>query len=138
MTLQEVIGNTIKEIWVNTRMDPHGLDEAEVWIKLNNDSLIKFPFDLEVHDIRSQNPKRGSNTLKSSHFKKLKDQKIVDILSHREFYGQTGFYELESGIIIYEVTTFFHGADAVGLRMYNSIEEFESEEGEDYLRFSEQ
>ena len=65
MHTQEIIGRTITDIFVWSKMEGGGLDEAEVFIQLDNNKTIVIPWDFESKNLESQ-PKKGSDSLLSN------------------------------------------------------------------------
>lgn len=51
MHTKELIGRTITDILVWSKMEVGGLDEAEVFIQLDNDKIIGIPWDFDSLDI---------------------------------------------------------------------------------------
>ncbi|KXX69356.1 hypothetical protein [Flammeovirga sp. SJP92] len=47
MNIEQVIGHTIKDIFVWSKVEFGGLDEADVSIQLDNDKIIGIPWDIE-------------------------------------------------------------------------------------------
>lgn len=134
MKLIEVLGRSIKEIWVKIKLEPGGLDQADISIRLDNDKIIGFPWDFDVENICKPIAKGARELFKNHEFRKVKNQTIKDVIIQVEESGETGFFELENGLIIYESTMFFHGVLNVGLKIFDSLKEFENEEGMNYKR----
>ena len=134
MKLENVIGRSIKEIWVCSQFNIDGFDKAQVGIKLDNERVIAFPWDLSDDNIERTVPSGAQDVLRNRGLKRIRNQVIIDVIAHREECGQTGYFELANGMIIYESTMFPSGAMNVGLLTYDSINDFEAEEGTDYVR----
>ncbi len=62
MTTKEIIGRTITDIFVWSKMEAGGLDEAEVLIQLDNGKTIRIPWDFEAENIENK-PKKDSESL---------------------------------------------------------------------------
>lgn len=62
MNTQEIIGRTITDILVWSKMEVGGLDEAEVFIKLDNNKIIGIPWDFKSENIE-QKPRKDSESL---------------------------------------------------------------------------
>ncbi len=62
MTTKEIIGRTITDIFVWSKMEVGGLDEAEVLIQLDNGKTIRIPWDFEAKNIENK-PKIDSESL---------------------------------------------------------------------------
>ena len=54
MNTTEIIGRTITDIFVWSKMEVGGLDEAEVSIQLDNGKLIGIPWDFESENIEKE------------------------------------------------------------------------------------
>ena len=54
MNTQEIIGRTISDIFVWSKMEVGGLDEAEVSIQLDNGKVIGIPWDFESERIEKE------------------------------------------------------------------------------------
>lgn len=54
MNTQEIIGRTIRNIFVWSKMEVGGLDEAEVSIQLDNGKVIGIPWDFESERIEKE------------------------------------------------------------------------------------
>lgn len=57
MNIKEIIGRTIIDILVWSKMEVGGLDEAEVSISLDNNKIIGIPWNFETMNINN-NPKK--------------------------------------------------------------------------------
>ncbi len=92
MNTKEIIGRTITDILVWSKMEVGGLDEAEVFIQLDNGKIIGIPWEIESENIEKK-PKKDSESL----FKDLSDipeyhinpkrktiQEVVDAKEKRE------------------------------------------------------
>lgn len=62
MNTKEIIGRTVTDILVWSKMDLGGLDEAEVYIQLDNNKIIGIPWDFESENLERQ-PKQDSKSL---------------------------------------------------------------------------
>ena len=189
MNIKEIIGRTIIDILVWSKMEVGGLDEAEVSISLDNNKIIGIPWNFETMNIEQQ-PQKDSKSIfydlgdipiyyvneknksikevldtnkkKSNSFweqirkflgitkycqiykieyrknklKNIKNQKITDFLMIEE-YESVGFFELENGYIITEISLAPSGTGLVGLKFYENMQDFEMHHGTKYLRLTE-
>ena len=55
MNTKDIIGKTITDIFVRSKMEFGGLDEADVFIELENERIIAMPWDFESEN-REQRP----------------------------------------------------------------------------------
>lgn len=62
MNTKEIIGRKITDILVWSKMELGGLDEAEVFIQLDNGKVIGLPWDFESENLEIQ-PKKNSESL---------------------------------------------------------------------------
>lgn len=62
MKATELIGTTITDIWVWSKIDWGGLDEADVFLELDNQVTIGFPVGLETGDL-SMKVRKGAVSL---------------------------------------------------------------------------
>lgn len=62
MKATELIGRTITDIWVWSKIDWGGLDEANVFLELDNQIAIGFPVGLEIGDL-SMKVRKGAVSL---------------------------------------------------------------------------
>ena len=62
MNTKEIIGRTITDILVWSKMEVGGHDEGEVFIQLDNGISIRIPWDFESENIENQ-PKKNSESL---------------------------------------------------------------------------
>lgn len=62
MCTKEIIGRTITDILVWSKMEIGGLDEAEVYIQLDNGKITGIPWDFESKNLERQ-PKKDSKSL---------------------------------------------------------------------------
>ena len=193
MNTKDTIGRTITDILVWSKMEVGGLDEAKVFIQLDNGKIIAIPWGFESMDLEREphknakslfsdlsdipsyyiNPekktigevlaakkKRESSLFgrikriigieewipkeyrvyktefRENQLKFLKNKKIIDFLMIKGF-DSVGFLELENGNIITERAFASHGTGAAGLEFYESIVDFERDNGNEYLRFTE-
>lgn len=98
MNMQEIIGRTIIDIFVWSKMEVGGLDQAEVSIQLDNGKIIGIPWDFE-----SENIEKELRAHSDSLFSDLSDipvhsinpegktiQEVLDIKKKREdsFFGR--------------------------------------------------
>jgi hypothetical protein len=74
MNTKELIGRIIKDILVWSKMEVGGLDEAQVFIQLDNGSIIRIPWDFDDTDIEC-----SSKEYSKSLFANLKDTSIYHI-----------------------------------------------------------
>ena len=94
MNAQEILGRTITDILVWSKVEVGGLDEAEVFIQLDNGNIIGIPWNIESINIEKQ-LKKGSKSL----FTDLSDipeyhinpkresiQEVIDAKKKRESY----------------------------------------------------
>lgn len=92
MNTKEIIGRTITDILVWSKMEVGGVDEAEVFIQLNNDKIIRIPWDFESENLERQ-PKKDSDSLFSD-FSDIHEyhinpegktiQEVLDVKKNRE------------------------------------------------------
>ena len=54
MNTKDLIGRTITDILVWSKMEVGGLDEAKVFIKLENDTIVSIPWDFNSSNIKTQ------------------------------------------------------------------------------------
>lgn len=62
MNTKEIIGRTITDILVWSKIEVGGLDEAEVFIQLDNQGIIKIPWDFKSENIESK-PDKDSESV---------------------------------------------------------------------------
>jgi hypothetical protein len=62
MSTNEIIGRTITDILVRSKIEVGGLDEAEVCIQLDNAEIIGIPWDFESQELERQ-PQKDSISL---------------------------------------------------------------------------
>ena len=62
MNAQEIIGRTIVDILIWSKMEVGGLDEAEVFIQVDNDTTIEIPRDFESENLETE-LRKGSESL---------------------------------------------------------------------------
>ena len=75
---------------------------------------------------------------RTDYFKPIRNAIIVDFLMlDYDDPMYTGFFELDNGKIIYEVTTFPSGAMAVGLNILPSADSIKEVFDEKYIRYKE-
>ena len=74
MNIKDLIGHQIKDILVWSKLELGGLDEAEVFIKLENGKTIGIPWDFDTKDIE-QKIRKGARSL----FVNLADIPVYEI-----------------------------------------------------------
>jgi hypothetical protein len=79
MKLKELIGRKIKDILVWSQMNVGGLDQAKVFIRLDNDKIVCIPWDVDSENLECI-PKKGSTSL----FRDLRDNICYSVISKRK------------------------------------------------------
>lgn len=79
MNTKEIIGRTITDIFVWSKFEVYGLDEAEVFIQLDNGKTIRIPWDFTSENIEMR-PKKDSESL----FTDLSDIPVYHINRERK------------------------------------------------------
>lgn len=133
MELKEIINRKIIDIWVWYKPEPYGLDEAEVFLQIDNDLLIDIPYSFTEEVWVKQMDKKVESLFLDERWKNLKNKVIIDFM-HFEDSLDKGFLLLDNGYIITETTMAPHGTGLAGLNMYDSLEKIEERFGKDYKR----
>jgi hypothetical protein len=163
MSVKEIIGRTITNIYQTLDLEIGGLDKGDCYIELDNSLVIGIPFqpDSEISicevpfeadsifrdlsDFPVYNLKKflGVRYTTLSHYEEnkvrhLKDQKIIDFLWYDDEwrFSSQGFFLLENGYLITQTLVAPHGLGMAGLNYYLSIEHLEKNVGNNYFRLS--
>lgn len=137
METKELIHKRIKDILVWS-VEDGGVDESEVFIKLDNDKTVRIPWDFaddDLEDIPPADAKSLFDNMVGDKVNFFKGQEIVDVLILDNAYSG-GFLELENGFIIYEIMVSPHGLGGTGLHYFENIHAFEDKHGTKYKRLS--
>jgi len=83
MNTKKLIGRTIKDILIWTKIEVGGLDEAEVFIELDNEKIIRIPWDFNSENIE-QSPRKGVESI----FTDLSDIPVFHVNSEGKTIGE--------------------------------------------------
>jgi hypothetical protein len=147
MKLNEVIGKTITDIRVLSRMQDGWLDTADCFLVLEKNLIIGIPFTLSEEgddEVWIREPEKSTESIfkpkkwwqKKHKNADVKNSRIIDILSYHDE-SQRAFILLDNGKLITEISMAPHGTGHSGLWVYNSLQEVENEFGRDPIRLSE-
>jgi hypothetical protein len=149
MRLIELIGKEITDISVTTQQVDKflGLWKADCYIVLQDGLIIGIPFNFDNEELDKEEVWiRALNNSAISYYRRkwwqrkvdafddLRGKRISDIIYY-PVSEDKALVELDNGKIITEVTVAPIGI-AVGLYVYNSIDQAEKRFGQDYLRLT--
>lgn len=108
MNTKEIIGRTITDIFVWSKMEVGGLDEAEVFIQLDNGKIIRFPWDFEDENIENQPPKDSESLFTDlsdilEYHINAEEKSIQEILDTKKKRESTFFGRIKKMVRISEV-----------------------------------
>ena len=158
MTIKDVIGCKIEDIYQKIEFENYGLDRGDCIIELDNGNLIEIPYrlnlDFDENIIVKNFDEEFSSILKNTqhqnwlsrffHSKEespirkcLMNKKIVNLIYYLDEFTFTSdyiFLVLENGYIISKTTTAPNGLGIVGLNIYDSEEQLQLRHGIDEIR----
>lgn len=162
LTLAQVIGRTVEDIYEWREFDAQGIDKGDVYIRLNTqlDSSANQGGDGAVlpkhggdiigvpHFFDELNPSYRIDRVldkraKSVFFKRKKIFRVKTPLAKKlkgqaitavHFDDEKGYYELANGCIISENLALPHGLNAAGLVMFDSLSQMRLLDGDTVLQ----
>ena len=135
MYLKDVLGKRLTNVFVDTRLDVNGLDESDIYLQIDGNTIIGFPWDFEDRDIEKSKPYDARSIIDFESMNEVTDKKITDFLMYDDPMS-TGYFELENGIIVHEETNFPHGVRGTGFFIIPNIDIFSKRIGDNYLRYT--
>ena len=138
MTSQNLIGKTIVELFEKIQFEEYGIDQGELFLKLDSGELISFPFDLGFKSfLVDDNQVADAKNILQEASESNESWMIKDLIEVSDPLSNP-YIELQCGILFTEESMGQNGTGMAGLRLYQNLEAFESMHGKKYVRLSEQ
>ena len=128
MKTKDLIGLKIENVFVWIKQELHGLDQACVYLKLNNDKIVDIPWDFDA-EVLELTPNQNAISLKEhGKTKEIVGHTITDFIMFTDDDMQ-GFIELSNGYILTEICAVPHGTGLAGLQSFKNSSDFEKRYG---------
>lgn len=135
MKTVDLIGHKIDDVLVWVKQELYGLDQACVYIKLNNNTVVDIPWDFDT-EVLELTPNDKAKSLKEhNNAKEIVGYTITDIIIFMDDDMQ-GFIELSNGYILTEICAAPNGTGLAGLQLFKNVGDFEKRYGKNYKRIS--
>lgn len=134
MKFKELFGKKITQIFEIYKPEPYGLDNCELFLKLDNEKIIDIPWHM-AEDIWEKELSKEAKQITTG-IEKVVNNKIIALISYENEPTDKSFIELENGIIITEQNLAPNGTGIVGLQIYNSIHTIEERFGKNYIKIT--
>lgn len=129
-----ILGQKIVGIYESINQDFGGLDEAEVFIQLENEELFEFPIQFTTWHHAEPEAIRGLENVKEELFNNH-DCVITDIIKLNEYWEDI-YVELVETMLFTLDSVAPNGSMAAGIITHPNLDSFEKREGTNYRRLS--